>query len=250
MSEDTSLIFEAIQDFLGLPNEFYDLEDILIDNFKSDEHRLLILESIYNFVHLFQMFKSVKPLMKSIYKCIQKTLDHEVEKIEEYKELLLRTTLFRLLEEFMSYKKISQKEKVLEYLLESLERLQLQPLIINLGLMVKPIYEDLEYVNKIESLEAVEISYVIGDNEELDIKEKMDKWISEQKLDLDRQEELKRELIKIFKELTNTHKISEGTKQFDRLQSEVVEMMTLKFTVLSLMESVEDFDDVAPIPIK
>ena len=75
-------------------------------------------------------------------------------------------------------------------------------------------------------------------------------WISEQKLDLDKQEEIKQLLIEKLKELTSEYKIPEDSKQFKRLQSEVIEMLTLKFTVLSLLDSVEDMDDVAPIPIK
>jgi len=194
------------------------------------------------------MFKTIKPFMKKVYNCIQQTLEITTENINEYDELLLKTTLFKLLQEFIEYQQFSRKDFVLDYLTGSFEGLQLQPLIINLGLMVKPIYSDLSYVKKIGDFEQVEVSYVLGDNKENQIKSRIDKWISRQRLDLNQQEELRFQLIREFKNLIMEYKIEKGTDQYIRLMNEVNEMLILKFTLLSLMDSVAD--GIAPIPIK
>jgi len=194
------------------------------------------------------MFKSIKPFMKTINNCILQSLEITAENIDDYDELLLKTTLFKLLNEFIEYQKLSKKDFVLDYLTGSFKSMQLQPLIINLGLMVKPIYTDLSYVKKIEDLEQVEVSYVSGDNKEIEIKSRIDKWISRQRLDLNQQEETRFQLIREFENLIMEYSIEKGTSQYKRLMNEVNEMLTLKFTILSLMDSVSE--DIAPIPIK
>ncbi len=240
--------FEEIQNFLSIQDEFFDLENIIEEKFPSDEDQMKLLEKILNFIYLFKMFKSIKPFMRSIYKCIQKTLDLKAESIGEYESLLISTTLYRLLREYITYSKIAQKNRVLEYLAESLERLELQPMIINLGLIVKPIYLDLNYVKQIEVLEEVEISYILGNKEDIEIKEKIDKWSSKQSLNLDQQELLKEQLKKEFERVISKYDIPPESKRYKKLLNEAIEMLTLKFTVLSLMDSFAN--DVAPVPIK
>lgn len=240
--------FEEIQSFLSIPDESFDLEDIINRYFFSAQYKITILDKILKFINLFNMFKTIKPFMKTVYNCIQQTLEITTENINEYDELLVKTTLFKLLQEFIEYQQFSRKDFVLDYLTGSFESLQLQPLIINLGLMVKPIYSDLSYVKKIEDLEQVEVSYVLGDNKEIEIKSRIDKWISRQRLDLNQQEELRFQLIREFENLIMEYGIEKETNQYIRLMNEVNEMLILKFTLLSLMDSVAD--DIAPIPIK
>lgn len=240
--------FEEIQSFLSIPDESFDLEDIINRYFFSAQYKITILDKILKFINLFDMFKTIKPFMKTVYNCIQQTLEITTENINEYDELLVKTTLFKLLQEFIEYQQFSRKDFVLDYLTGSFESLQLQPLIINLGLMVRPIYSDLSYVKKIEDLEQVEVSYVLGDNKEIEIKSRIDKWISRQRLDLDQQEELTFQLFREFENLIMEYSIEKETNQYIRLMNEVNEMLILKFTLLSLMDSVAD--DIAPIPIK
>jgi len=186
--------------------------------------------------------------MKCIYKCVQESLGSKIETINDYDELLVKTTLFKLLQEFITYEKLSQREITLNYLKKSLENLQLQPLIINLGVMVRPIYSDLIYIKKMEELEQVEVSYVLGNKDESEIKNNIDNWISRQKLNLDTQEVTRMHLMREFENMIKECSIHIGSDQYLRLKNEVNEMLTLKFTILSLMESISD--DIAPIPIK
>ena len=240
--------FEEIQSFLSISNESFDLEDFINRYIFSAQDKITILDKILKFINLFEMFKSIKPFMKTINNCILQSLEITAENIDDYDELLLKTTLFKLLNEFIEYQKLSKKDFVLDYLTGSFKSMQLQPLIINLGLMVKPIYTDLSYVKKIEDLEQVEVSYVLGDNKEIEIKSRIDKWISRQRLDLNQQEETRFQLIREFENLIMEYSIEKGTSQYKRLMNEVNEMLTLKFTILSLMDSVSE--DIAPIPIK
>ena len=240
--------FEEIQSFLSIPDDHFDLEDLINRNFFSAQEKVTILDKILNFINHFQMFKSIKPFMKSIYNCVQQSLESNLENIIDYDELLIKTTLFKLLQEFIIYEKFSQKEITLDYLKNCLEGLQLQPLIINLGVMVKPIYSDLSYVKKIEDLEQVEVSYVSGNVEESEIKSRIDNWISKQTLNLDNQEVTRMQLKREFENIIKEYNIQIGSDQFLRLKSEVNEMLTLKFTLFSLMESISD--GIAPIPIK
>jgi len=240
--------FEEIQSFLSISNESFDLEDFINRYIFSAQDKITILDKILKFINLFEMFKSIKPFMKTINNCILQSLEITAENIDDYDELLLKTTLFKLLNEFIEYQKLSKKDFVLDYLTGSFKSMQLQPLIINLGLMVKPIYTDLSYVKKIEDLEQVEVSYVSGDNKEIEIKSRIDKWISRQRLDLNQQEETRFQLIREFENLIMEYSIEKGTSQYKRLMNEVNEMLTLKFTILSLMDSVSE--DIAPIPIK
>lgn len=240
--------FEEIQSFLSISNESFDLEDFINRYIFSAQDKITILDKILKFINLFEMFKSIKPFMKTINNCILQSLEITAENIDDYDELLLKTTIFKLLNEFIEYQKLSKKDFVLDYLTGSFKCMQLQPLIINLGLMVKPIYTDLSYVKKIEDLEQFEVSYVSGDNKEIEIKSRIDKWISRQRLDLNQQEETRFQLIREFENLIMEYSIEKGTSQFKRLMNEVNEMLTLKFTILSLMDSVSE--DIAPIPIK
>lgn len=240
--------FEEIQSFLSISNESFDLEDFINRYIFSAQDKITILDKILKFINLFEMFKSIKPFMKTINNCILQSLEITAENINDYDELLLKTTLFKLLNEFIEYQKLSKKDFVLDYLTGSFKCMQLQPLIINLGLMVKPIYTDSSYVKKMGDLEQVEVSYVLGDNKEIEIKSRIDKWISRQRLDLNQQEETRFQLIREFENLIMEYSIEKGTSQHKRLMNEVNEMLTLKFTILSLMDSVSE--DIAPIPIK
>ena len=240
--------FEEIQSFLSISDEHFNLEDYINRNFFSAQEKVTILDKILNFINYFQMFKSIKPFMKSIYKCVQESLESKIETINDYDELLIKTTLFKLLQEFITYEKLSQREITLDYFKKSFENLQLQPLIINLGVMVKPIYSDLSYIKKMEEVEQVEVSYVLGNKDEREIKNRIDNWISMQKLNLDTQEVTRMHLMREFENMIKEYSIYIGSNQYLRLKNEVNEMLTLKFTLLSLMESISD--DIAPIPIK
>ncbi|TXT62742.1 MAG: hypothetical protein BAJALOKI3v1_510022 [Promethearchaeota archaeon] len=240
MEADLTFKFDQIKRFLSIPEDNKDLESIFHDWSKSEDFKLELLEKVLNFIYHFAMFKEIKPFMKSLFLTIKKTFEFKTESIKDFEQLLIKNSLMRFIQEYITYSKLSQKEKVLDYLTGSLERLQLQPLIINLGLLIKPMYEDKEYVKKIEGYEEVEVTYVLNDDEEINIKKSIDKWLESQHISLSRQDELQTDLQTQFDTLIEECGLNKDSKKCKKLWTEVCEMLNMKLTVISLMESIPE----------
>jgi len=240
MDADLSFKFDQIKRFLSIPEENKDLESIVREWPKPDDFKLKILEKVLNFVYHFAMFKDIKPFMRSLFLIIKKSFEFKNNSIKEFEQLLIKNSLMRFIQEYITYSKLSQKEKVLDYLTSSLERLQLQPLIINLGLLIKPMYEDEEYVKKIEGYEEVEVTYVLNDEEEINIKKTIDKWLETQQISLSRQDDLQESLQNKFDSLVNECGLNADSEKCEKLWTEVCEMLNMKLTVLSLMDSIPE----------
>ena len=145
---------------------------------------------------------------------------------------------------------MNNKDTVLDYLSSSLQKLQVQPLIMNLGFLLKPMYSDQEYLNKIKGLDDEEVTYIVNTENEVKIKQRIDLWLDAQVLSLENQDELRENLIKEFDKInmTDKRKISRQSEEYKRLLGEIVEMLSLKLTVLSLMESIPE-DSFLPEPL-
>ncbi len=233
-----------IKTFLSISEEKFDLDKVIYDF--PDEIKLQLLEKVSNFITNFNMFKNIKPFMNSVYICVKKTLEIKAD-INDYEELFIKNSLMRFIQEYIAYSNLSQKEEVLNFLSQSLEKLQLQPLIINLGLLLKPMYSDQDYLDKIKDYEEIEVTYILNDENELKIKKEIDRWLKSQEIILDRQDDLKSRLIAEYEELASKYNLSKGSKAFNKLLKEVNEMLAMKLTVLSLMASMEG--SFEPVPI-
>ena len=154
----------------------------------------------------------------------------------------------RFLQEYITYSNLSQKEEILNFLAQSLGKLELQPLIINLGLILKPMYSDEEYLNKIKDYEEIEVSYILNDENEIQIKKEIDKWLESQYISLNNQDELRIKLKEVYDRLVLSYNLSMQSEIYNKLLKEVNEMLAMKLTVLSLMESVDE--SYEPVPIK
>lgn len=66
--------------------------------------------------------------MNSLYTCITNTLEIKPENIYDYEELLVKNSVMHFVQEYINYSKISQKDQVLQFLTDSLEKLETQPL--------------------------------------------------------------------------------------------------------------------------
>ncbi len=241
---DISSKYTEIKNFLSISDEKFDLDQVCSG--WEEEKRFLILDKVLNFITHFSMFKELKPLMNSVYICIKKTLEIQV-KIEDFDELLTRSILMRFIQEYITYSNLSQKEEILNFLAESFGKLKLQPLIINLGLLLKPMYSDQDYLNKIKDFEEIEVSYMLNDENELKIKREIDKWLETQPLASANQKDLKLKLKEEFNRLTGLANLSKESAAYSKLLKEVNEMLAMKLTVLSLMDTV---DSIEPVPIK
>jgi len=247
MMDDLTFKFDQIKRFLSIPENNKDLESITSEWSKPDEFKLKSLEKVLNFVYHFAMFKDIKPFMKSLFITIKKTFEYNNETIHDFEQLLIKNTLMRFIQEYITYAKLSQKERVLDVLTDSLSKLQLQPLIINLGLLIKPMYQDEEYIKKIEGYDEVEVTYMLNNEQEINIKKSIDRWLDTQQISLSRQNALKEDLKHEFDSLIIQCGLNGDSNECENLWTEVYEMLNLKLTVLSLMESIPEEE---PIRIK
>lgn len=248
---DLSSIYSEVKQLLSIPDKNIDLEENLNHYYKKepDENKLEILGDILSFVDKFSMFRDIKPFMSSLYTCINNTLEIKSKSIYDFEELLMKNSIYHFVQQYINYSKITQKDQVLEFLTDSLEKLQKQPLIMNLGLLLKPMYEDHKYLNKLENLKEVEVTYSLTNNIDLQIKQKIDSWLESQDINLNKQNELKNNLKIEFKKLLTNYNLALDSEKAKKLEMEVLEMFTMKLTMESLMEHMQE-DSFEPIPVK
>ena len=238
-----------IRQFLSVSELEFNLDKKIDALFEPDNLKLEILSKITQFIHYFSIFKNVKPFMNSVYFCIETTLDLGVESISDFKELLVKNALMRFIQEYIDYAQLTQKRQILKLFSTSFEKLQIQPLIINLGLLLKPMYQDKDYLDRANNTKDVEVSYSLLDDIEFKIKTRIDEWLKTQVITLNNQDIIKTELRKKYEHFASNFRIIKDSDIYLKLFTEVMEMLSMRLTVISLMESISD-DSFEPIPIK
>jgi hypothetical protein len=242
---DTTFKLSEIKDFLSISDDKFDLNHTI--NTWSDDKKLLVLNKVLSFIDHFSMFKDSKPFMNSVYICVKKTLEIEAD-IDDYDELLIKNSIMRFVQEYISYSNLSQKEAILNFIADSFGVLKLQPLIINLGLLLKPMYKDEEYLKKLQSCEEIEVSYMCNDDDEIELKKQIDNWLEARTISLvDSQDNLKIELKQIYDSMIGQFNIPKESETYLTLLREVNEMLAMRLTVLSLMNM---DDSLEPVPIQ
>ena len=238
-----------IRQFLSISELEFNLDKKIDELFDSDSLKMEILSKITQFIYYFSIFKNVKPFMKSVYYCIETTLDIRVESVSDFKELLIKNALMRFVQEYIDYSQLTQKRQVLKFLSDSFEKLQIQPIIINLGLLLKPMYQDKAYLDRTLKTKEVKISYSLHNEKEIKIKSIIDEWLKVRVITLNNQDEIKTELGKKYEDLMINFKIIKSSEIYKKLFKEIMEMLSLRLTLISLTESISD-DSFEPIPIK
>ena len=195
------------------------------------------------------MFREIKPFMSSLSSCINKTLEIKSDSIFDFEELLIKNSIMHFIQEYINYSKITQEEQVLKFLTDSLEKLQVKPLIMNLGLLLKPMYQDQNYLKNLKDIKEIEVIYDLTNNTDIKIKNEIDSWLTSQDINLENQEEIKKHLKQKFENLIIQYNISKHSEKFKKLETEIMEMLTMKLTLVSLMDHMLD-DSFEPIPIK
>ena len=248
---DLSSVYSEVKQLLSISDDKFDLEKTINQYYKSepDENKLEIVGDILSFINRFSMFQDIKPFMNSLYNCINNTLEIKPESIFDFEDLLTKNSIMYFVQEYINYSKLNHKDQVLEFLVDSLEKLQLDPLIMNLGLLIKPMYQDQVYLKKQEDLKEVEVSYNVGNGTDIQIKTEIDNWFKTQIITLDNQDKLQELLLQQFNIIIVKHNISRDSDRAKKLELEVREMLTMKLTVLSLMDHIQD-ESFEPIPIK
>ena len=248
---DLSSLYSEVKQLLSIPDKNIDLEETINQYYKTepDENKLEILGDILSFINKFSMFSDIKPFMNSLYTCINNTLEIKPESIFDFEELLMKNSIMHFINEYINYSKITQKDQVLEFLTGSLEKLKKQPLITNLGLLLKPMYQDQKYLDDLENLKEFEVEYHSNNNVDLKIKQQIDKWLATQVIDLNNQDELKYNLQKEFQNLISKHNLGTNSEKAKKLEIDVLEMLAMRLTMKSFMEHMQE-DSFKPIPIK
>ena len=248
---DLSSVYSEIKQFLSISDDKFDLERNINHIFKSEpeENKLEIVGEILSFINKFTPFKEITPFMSSLYSCINNTLEIKLDNIYEFEELLIKNSMMHFIQQYINYSQINQKDQVLEYLSGSLEKLQTQPLIMNIGLLLKPMYEDITYLDKLKIDHSVEVTYKLNDEIELKIKKEINTWLNSRDISLDNQEGLKEQLNMEFDRILLKYNLTKESDKSKIIHLDVMEMLTMKFTLLSLMEHIPD-DSFDPVPIK
>jgi len=238
-----------IRQFLSVSELEFNLDKKIDELFDSDNLKMEILSKITQFINYFSIFKNIKPFMNSVYYCIEITLDIGAESVSDFKELLVKNALMRFVQEYIDYAQLTQKRQILKLFSDSFDKLQIQPLIINLGLLLKPMYQDKAYLDRANNTKDVEISYSLVDEIEIKIKTIIDEWMKAQVITLSNQDKIKTELRKKYEDLASNFKIIKDSDIYLKLFTEVMEMLSMRLTMISLMGSISD-DSLIPIPIK
>jgi len=246
-----SSVYSEIKQLLSIADENFDLEKKInhFFNTEPDDNKLEIVGDILNFVNKFSMFQDIKPFMGSLYKCITDTLEIKPDSIYDFEDLLTKNAIMHFVQEHINYSNLTQKDQVLKYLAGSLEKLESQPLIMNLGILLKPMYKDQEYLNSLKRTEEIEVSYDVINDSEKQVKTEIDSWLKAQDINLESQEELTARLLIQLDRLFSRYNIPKTSEESKKLNFEAIEMLNLKLTMLSLMDQIPD-DSIEPIPIK
>jgi hypothetical protein len=246
-----SSLYSEIKQLLSIPDENFDLENNpkYFLNTLPDENKLEVIGDILNFVNKFSMFQDIKPFIHSLYSCITKTLEIKPDSVYDFEELLAKNAIMQFVQEHINYSKLTQKDQIYNFLTDSLEKLDIQPLITNLGILIKPIYQDQKYIASLNSLKEFEVNYSLINGSKIQIKSEIDNWLKSQEFDLDSQEELQARLLMELDRLLLQHNLSKSSEKYEKLHKEVIEMLNMKLTMLSLMDHISD-DSIEPIPIR
>jgi len=246
-----SSVYSDIKQFLSISDENFDLETTINLYFKSepDENKLELLADILSFINYFSMFKEIRPFMNSLYNCINNTIEFTTDSMKDFEELLIKNSILHFVQEYIDYSQLTHKRKILRFLSDSLEKLQVQPLIINLGLLLKPMYQDREYLDHLDKIKETEVTYILDNEAEIQIKEQIDNWLRSRNINLDNQEQVKEHLKHEFDSLVFKYNINQNNEIYKRLQMEILEMFSMKLALISLTILTSD-DSLKPIPIK
>jgi hypothetical protein len=109
-------------------------------------------------------------------------------------------------------------------------------------------YQDKAYLDGAKNTKEVEISYSLPDEIEIKIKTIIDEWLKAQVITLNNQDIIKTELSKKYEDLASAFKIIKDSDFYLKLFTEVMEMLSMRLTIISLMETISD-DSFEPIPI-
>ncbi len=239
--------FSDLHTFFDEPAKEEDIRHTLEESFSDIKDRETGVAILSEFVRYFAIFQTLGPLRLEVHRCIVEAIKM-AEKVLDLGELLQKSILLRIVEIYIENSGLGQKEKILNILSTSLETLAPGPLFLNLGLLVRPVFQQESYQRTQKEQEEREIVYSVEyktvSNGDFEIKQAMDKWIKAQRIDLDAQDKMKRALNEKFQEECARRKVPAR----DDLLFQVQEMLNMQLTIASLQMSLGE-EDLTPTPI-
>src|SRR4030042_5710359 len=225
--------FSDLLSFFIEPAKIDDILHILEECFSNPKDRETGIIIIKEFVQYFALFQTLKPLRLEIHRCVMETIQI-ADRVSDLGDLLQKAILLRLVEIYIGNAGLEQKDKILNILSSSLETLAPGPLFLNLGLLVRPIFQQESYQRAQQAQEEREIVYSIEyktiSKTDIEIKKVMDKWIKSQRFDLEAQDKLKSALKQKLQEECKNR----GLPTRDDLLFQVQEMLNMQLTLASL----------------
>ncbi|MHA1339997.1 MAG: hypothetical protein ACTSRZ_10410 [Promethearchaeota archaeon] len=211
-----------------------------------------VINDTNDFLDGFSFYLNDNEFKEHILKII--TISYEIcEDLNDLKSLFLKTMIVRLIEIYLNYAKINEsaKETVLDVLGKSFGKLDPKAQILNVCLLVDPIFKSKDYIADKAKLEEKEVEYKeipeISDIEK-QIKAEVDNWIQKKHIDLAKQNELFSELRNFCKSIAQTKGIDISTEEYQQLEDKCVEMLRMQITSIALLSELEE-EDLNPIPI-
>jgi hypothetical protein len=207
-----------------------------------------IIDETRKYLNYFSTYLRGDEFQKRVFEIIQ--ISYEIcDLVDNMPDVLLKTTFVNLLELYLDYSKIENKDEMLNYLTLSFDNLAPGPKILNLCLLVEPVLKSREFLLDQTKLAEIEIVYAPMTNTELKLKTEIDAWIKHQQLDLNKQDFLSNQLTSVLRNLATKYGVNMETDAFEELQIECHEMLNMQLTVVSLMSELGD-EDISPKPLK
>ena len=247
MSADFQAGIEQIHTILGISLDGSQLVANLQERFSDPGKQQKIVEHMKDFLRYFDMFKGITALFQELTDILKGSFEI-CEKVEDYPDLLMKSILLRIIEIYIDHSPYQDKEKILKTLAVSFEILAPSALIINLGLMAKPIFTDPEYLTGKKKDTVIEIKKVDNSALAQKLKNSIDSWIRQQNLNPEFQEQHLIDLITHFETIAAELGLNPETPEFNNLLLESQEMVNMQLTAMSLMMDFGD-EDLSPQPI-
>jgi len=242
---------EIIEILGSLNNPIYPDEFMkLLKSITSDESGItLLVNETKKFLGYFGAFLKNREFQTRAFDILKISYDI-CEDPKDIVDIFLKTSIVNLIQIYLNYSKIEAKEAVLNILGSSFGKNMLPgPQILNVCLMVDPIFKGKEYLQDKQKTEEVEVTYAEKASAiEREVKIEIDKWIKAQEIVVDKQDILINNLKGQLKSIAESKGLNVNIDRYKELELECVEMLSMQITSLALMAELDD-DDLSPVPI-
>lgn len=228
--------------------QFYEL----MKQFCEEEKNIIeTLVETKKYINYFGSYLEEQEFKIRIFKIIK--LSFEIcENSNDLADILMKTSIINLMETYINYSALSgaAKEAVLKILGETFSSGKFSPpvQIIQVCIMVAPIFNDKVYIRDKGQYEEEIIYEVESVDIELKIKNQMDSWIKSLDINLENQNKFTSDAKLKLKEICDELNFKYSQESYRTLENACVEMLMMQITVASLLLDFGD-EDLSPVPL-